>query len=146
MKLPAVSDGAIALAAENDYDKRTTFDYAYDRRAGFTAGARWMQNELQSRMPLHPVEIEPKPEDVMDVRVGDLYRHHRSKAVYVVIALANTSTPSKPQFPPTVVYQNIHNNAIFARALSTFTRNKFTPITRESDPITYWAWRHRDAP
>lgn len=155
MTFPHTNAATIRQAAEADYAKQRTYSEAYDRIGGFEAGARWMEQHVRNLLPTAPLvsnatvqaaDAEARLQTVISVAVGELYRHHRSQAVYVVIKIANTTYPPKPQYPMTVVYQNIHNGAVFARPAATFTRDKFTPITRESDPTTYWAWRHRDAP
>lgn len=40
----------IQEAAQLDYQKQTTYDKGYDRRAGFVQGANWMKDEMKKEI------------------------------------------------------------------------------------------------
>lgn len=66
--------------------------------------------------------------DIERPAIGSLYRHH-SGAVYEVTKISNDNdgdTP-KPEFLPTVSFENIVNRKAYTRPLDQFVE-KFTPI------------------
>lgn len=56
-----------------------------------------------------------------DLPTGSLWRHH-SGNLYRVFAHANVEG-TKPDYPQTVVYQNVANGKIYARKLADWARS-----------------------
>tara|TARA_R110002033_G_scaffold170862_1_gene214529 strand:- start:52 stop:339 length:288 start_codon:yes stop_codon:yes gene_type:complete len=57
-----------------------------------------------------------------DVTIGSFWRHNNG-IMYKVIALANTRTERPKDYPIMVVYENIHNQAVWCRKLSDWHRS-----------------------
>jgi hypothetical protein len=57
-----VTENEILLAAQNDKDKQTKYDNAYDRKKGFIEGAKWairhIREDDKQRVKLYRVEFE----------------------------------------------------------------------------------------
>lgn len=65
------------------------------------------------------------------VPIGSRWLHHKSFAQYAVIAHTNVGS-DRPNYPPTVVYENVHNSKAYSRPLSEWARS----FKRLDVPIT----------